>query len=50
MTDPNINLCLSFDANKFWWSVKDTSIGNVVSGALFDYDTVDDVPMSDMVP
>ena len=26
-TDPGISLCLSFDVNKFFWSLKDGSVG-----------------------
>ncbi len=50
-TDPGIHLCLSFDVDKFFWQVRDTSIGNLIAMELYaDPDVIDIVPMTDMVP
>lgn len=49
-TDPGISLCLRFDQYKFYFTVKDGSVGLTQSAALFINTSLQDVPISDMVP
>jgi hypothetical protein len=55
--DPGISLCLNFDINKFYFTLKDGSlslglgVGNDLCSKLFDFpDCKDDVPITGMVP